>query len=83
GPTGRRWAAALAARGYPIRRFVDSTPRRWGRELYGARIEAPHPPRRDDGFVLSAAGSLGARAGIEAWMRGAALRPFDDYLAVA
>jgi glycosyltransferase involved in cell wall biosynthesis len=83
GPTGRRWARALGARGYSLRRFVDVDPRRWGRLLHGVPVEAPHAPQRSDGFVLAATGSPGARAAIEQCLQRSGLRPWSNYLAVA
>jgi glycosyltransferase involved in cell wall biosynthesis len=83
GPTGRRWARALRARGYALRRFVDIDPRRWGRVIHGAPVEPPQAPRRGDGFLLAATGSPGARGTIEQWLQRCGLRPWSDYLAVA
>jgi glycosyltransferase involved in cell wall biosynthesis len=84
GPTGKGWARALIARGYDVRRFIDVAPQRWQRTLHGAPIHAPDtPPARGSGFVLVAAGSPGARAGVETWLQHGGLQPWDDYLAVA
>lgn len=83
GPTGRRWARALAMRGYSVERFIDVAPRRWGRTLDGVPVVPPGTPDRRDGFTLVAAGSPGARERIEGWLQQCGLRAWDDYLAVA
>jgi glycosyltransferase involved in cell wall biosynthesis len=83
GPTGRGWARALAARGYPVRRFIDVAPRRWGSMIHGAPVEAPSVADRRDGFFLAAAGSPGSRERIESWLQQSGLRLWFDYLAVA
>jgi glycosyltransferase involved in cell wall biosynthesis len=83
GPTGRAWARALGARGYTVRRFVDIAPQRWGRVLAGVPVVQPGPPDREDGFVLIAVGTPGARAWIETWLTQRGLQPWHDYLAVA
>ena len=83
GRSGRHWARALHARGYTVRRIIDVAPRRWGTLLHGTPVCAPSALARADGFVLAAAGSLGAREQIERWLQQLGLRPWDDYLAVA
>jgi glycosyltransferase involved in cell wall biosynthesis len=83
GPTGRRWARALAARAYPVRCFYDVAPRRWGRVIDGITVRPPAAPDRGAGFLLAAAGTPGARAQIEAWCEAHGLRRWHDYLAVA
>jgi glycosyltransferase involved in cell wall biosynthesis len=83
GPTGKAWARALAARGYRVGRFIDVAARRWGRTVHGAPVCAPRALDPSDGFVLAAAGSPGARHGIESWLRRQGLQPWADYLAVA
>jgi glycosyltransferase involved in cell wall biosynthesis len=83
GPTGRAWARALGARGYPVRGFVDVAQRRWGRTIQGAPVRAPHAPRRGDGMIVVAAGGRGAREHVETWLQRCGLRPWADYLAVA
>jgi hypothetical protein len=83
GPTGRAWARALWPRGYTVHRFVDIAAPRWGRSLHGAPVYPPHVPDRQAGFVLVAAGSPGAREGIESWLHACGLRACTDYLAVA
>jgi len=82
GRTGRRWARALTGRGYEIARFVDIDPRRWGQLIHGVPVHAPATPERADGFVLAAAGSLGAREAIEHCLQPRGLRPWFDYLAI-
>jgi len=83
GPTGRAWARAVQARGYPLRRFVDIVPRRWGRRLGGVPIEPPGAPDPSAGFGLVAVGTPEARAWIEARFSAFDLRPWRDYLSVA
>ena len=83
GPTGRAWARALRARGYPVRGFVDVAQRRWGRTIQGVPVHPPHAPRRGDGLIVVAAGARGARQHIETWLQHCGLRPWEDYLAVA
>ena len=83
GPTGRRWARALARRGYAIRRFLDVAPHRWGTTINGVPVCAPDALHCSRSFVLAAAGSPGARDGITGWLEGSGLRPWRDYLAVA
>jgi glycosyltransferase involved in cell wall biosynthesis len=83
GATGRAWARALRARGYPVRRFIDVAARRIGRSVAGAPVDAPSALCHADGFVLAAAGTRGAREAIEEWLQARGLRPWDDYLAVA
>jgi glycosyltransferase involved in cell wall biosynthesis len=83
GATGRTWAGQLIARGYAIRRFIDVAPPRWGRIVHGAVVHAPGLPDRRHGFILAAAGAVGARARIELWLQQHGLRPWQDYLAVA
>jgi glycosyltransferase involved in cell wall biosynthesis len=83
GPTGRAWARALAARGYPVRRFVDVAPQRWHRRIDGVPVHPPARPERRDGFALAASGAPGAREQLEEWFQRCGLRPCDDYLAVA
>lgn len=83
GPTGRRWARALSARAYPVRRFYDIAPRRWGRAIDGVPVLRPTAPDPDGGFLLIAAGTPGAREWIEDWFSQHGLRRWDHYLAVA
>jgi glycosyltransferase involved in cell wall biosynthesis len=83
GRSGRHWARALGARGYTVRRLIDVAPRRWGRALHGVPVCAPAALDPADGFVLAAAGSLGAREQIESWLQQLGLRPWADYLSVA
>lgn len=83
GPTGRRWARALAGRGYSIRRFVDVAPRRWGTVIDGVPVCAPPTLHDHQNFVLAAAGTPGAREVIEHWLEASGLQPWRDYLAVA
>jgi glycosyltransferase involved in cell wall biosynthesis len=83
GPTGRLWARALAARAYPVRRFYDIAPRRWGRAIGGVPVHRPSVPAPDDGFLLIAVGTPGAREWIESWFDQHRLRRWEHYLAVA
>ncbi len=83
GPTGRRWARALAERGYRIGRFVDVAARRVGTTIRGIPVCPPEPPQRDRTFALAASGTPGARVAIERWLRDCGLEPWRDYLAVA
>jgi hypothetical protein len=66
-----------------VHRFVDIAAPRWGRFLHGAPVYPPHVPDRQAGFVLVAAGTPGAREGIESWLHACGLRAGTDYLAVA
>ena len=83
GPIGRSWARALSRAGYPIRRFIDIDPRKYGREHCGARVEPPAALKRGGGFVVAAVGRPGARALIERHLQLRGFRPWDDYLSVA
>jgi glycosyltransferase involved in cell wall biosynthesis len=83
GRTGRRWGRALTARGYPVARFVDIDSRRWGQFINGVPIDPPSAPQRGHGFLLAAAGALGAREAIEDCLQPRGLQPWIDYLAVA
>lgn len=83
GPTGRAWARALAARAYPIRRFYDIAPRRWGRAIDGVPVHRPAAPDPADAFLLVAVGTPGAREWIEGWFAQHGLRRWEHYLAVA
>jgi len=83
GRTGKRWAMALRARGYTIRRFVDVDLRKQGRSVCGAVVDDPSQLKPEDGFVLAAVGTPNAREQIETYLRQFGLRPWQDYLAVA
>lgn len=83
GPTGRSWARALAARGYPVRRFYDIAPRRWERQIDGVPVLRPAAPDPADGFLLAAVGTPGAREWIESWFAQHGLRRWEHFLAVA
>lgn len=83
GPTGRAWCRALQARGYPVCRFIDIAPQRWGRVLHGVPVHRPEAPRRDHGFLLIAVGTPGARDWIAAFLAQHGWQPWRDYLAVA
>ena len=83
GPTGRQWARALGARAYPIRRFYDVAPKRWGRLIDGVPVQPPAAPDPAHGFLLAAAGTPGAREKIERWCGEHGLRRWEHYLAVA
>lgn len=83
GPTGRRWARALTARGYLVRRFHDVAPRRCGQLIDGIPVLPAGTPDPDAGFLLAAAGSPGARQRIEDWLLQHDLRRWEHFLAVA
>lgn len=83
GPTGRRWARALTARAYPVRRFYDIAPTRWGRAIDGVPVLRPAAPLPGAGFLLIAVGTPGAREWIEGWFAQHGLRRWQHYLAVA
>lgn len=83
GPTGRTWARALREAGYRVTRFIDVMPQRWGRRIGGIPVCAPETADANDGYILAAAGTIGARQEIEAWLQQLGLRPWRDYLAVA
>lgn len=83
GPSGRQWARALVDRGYPVRRFHDVAPKRWGRVFDGIPVHPPAAPDPTCGFLLAAAGTPGARAQIEAWFERHALRRWEHFIAVA
>jgi glycosyltransferase involved in cell wall biosynthesis len=82
GVTGRSWARHLQARGYRVQRLIDVDAHRWGRRIAGVEVHPPHAPERRHGFLLAAAGAVGARACLENWLRQCGLRPWSDYLAV-
>ncbi|MBX3028225.1 glycosyltransferase [bacterium] len=83
GPTGRLWARALAAHDYPVHRFYDVVPKRWGRRIDGIPVQRPAAPDPAHGFLLAAAGTPGAREQIQAWFVQHGLRPWEHFLAVA
>lgn len=83
GPTGRRWARALRAHRYPVRRFYDVVTSRCGRRIDGVPVQPPDTLDPHDGFLLAATGRPGARAHIEEWLSARGLLPWRDFLAVA
>lgn len=83
GPTGRQWARALTARGYPVRRFHDVAPTRWGRAIDGIPVYPPAAPDPEQGFAFAAAGTAGARAQLEQWFVQHGLRSWEHFIAVA
>jgi glycosyltransferase involved in cell wall biosynthesis len=83
GATARRWARALRARGYRIRRFVDFIATQHGRIVQGIPVEPVEHLRSEDGFILAAVGVAGARAVIADHLGARGLRAGEHYLAVA
>lgn len=62
GPTGRRFARALAARGVVAKRFIDIDPEKIGRKARGVGIVSPEALSRGEETIVVAVGSRGARA---------------------
>jgi hypothetical protein len=83
GVSGRTWARGLRGLGYRVGRFIDVDPRRWGRTIDGIGVCPPDRLDRRDGFILAAAGAIGAREHIRAWLEQLGLRAWDDFLLVA
>jgi glycosyltransferase involved in cell wall biosynthesis len=83
GPTGRLWGRALRQRDYPVSRFYDIAPKRWGKLIDGVPVRRPDSPDPAAGFLLAAAGTPGARQHIERWFAAHGLRRWEHFLAVA
>jgi hypothetical protein len=83
GPTGRRLARALEARGVRATGFVDIDPRKLGRTTRGAPILPPDDldPARD--FVLFAVGARGARELVRAALGRLGFQEGRDFICAA
>lgn len=84
GPTGKRFARALARAGVTVRAFVDLDPRKIGQEVHGAPVVQPAEIGRFRGaFCVAAVGQEGAREEIRAALRVGGWREMKDFCAVA
>lgn len=84
GPTGKRFARALARTEVRIRAFVDLDPRKVGQEIHGAPVVEPAAVATFRGaFCVAAVGQEGARAEIRAALGAAGWREMEDFCAVA
>jgi len=83
GVTARRWARALRARGYEVRRFVDFIDKRHGSVVQGIPVEPISQLQAEDGFILAAVGVTGAREYIADHLATRGMRAGEHYLAVA
>jgi len=85
GRDGKRWARELAARGLPVKLWLDLDPRKLGQRIHGAPVYAYSelPTVEDRPHILVAVGVKGARALIRAELKAQGLVELQDFSCVA
>ena len=83
GPTGRRFARALAARGVVAARFIDIDPKKIGKKSRGVPIVSPDALRPGTDTVVVAVGARGARGLIRTHLLEHGFRETEDFVCTA